>query len=80
MHVFVIANVVAAMLFAAGHLPATFFTFQTVNALVISRCFLYNGGLGLVFGWLYRRYGIQYAMIGHAGMHIVSKAMWVLLL
>ena len=37
------------------------------DALVLLRCFLLNGELGLVFGWLYRKYGIQYAMIGHAG-------------
>lgn len=76
--VFAIANVIAALLFAAGHLPATFLTFQTVDAIVIIRCFLYNGGLGLVFGWLYRKYGIQYAMIGHAGTHIISKVIWML--
>lgn len=78
--IFVVANVIAALLFAAGHLPATFLTFQTVDAIVIIRCFLYNGGLGLVFGWLYRKYGIQYAMIGHAGTHIISKAIWLLFL
>lgn len=78
--IFAVANVIAALLFAAGHLPATFLTFQTVDALVIIRCFLYNGGLGLVFGWLYRKYGIQYAMIGHAGTHIVSKWIWLLFL
>lgn len=78
--IFAVANVIAALLFAAGHLPATFLTFQTVDALVIIRCFLYNGGLGLVFGWLYRKYGIQYAMIGHAGTHIISKLIWLLFL
>lgn len=75
--IFAVANVIAALLFAAGHLPATFLTFQTVDALVIIRCFLYNGGLGLVFGWLYRKYGIQYAMIGHMGTHIISKLIWL---
>lgn len=78
--IFAVANVIAALSFAAGHLPATFLTFQTVDALVIIRCFLYNGGLGLVFGWLYRKYGIQYAMIGHAGTHIISKLIWFLFL
>ena len=53
---------------------------EIVDALVIIRCFLYNGGLGLVFGWLYRKYGIEYAMIGHAGTHIVSKLIWLLVL
>lgn len=74
--VFVIANVVAAMLFAAGHLPATLVTFGELTALLLFRCFLLNGGFGLVFGWLYRKYGIIYAMMGHALFHIVSKLIW----
>ena len=42
------------------------------------RCFLLNGGFGLVFGRLYRRYGIQYAMLSHAVLHIVSKLIWTI--
>ena len=71
--VFVIANVVAALLFAAGHLPATFITFGGLTPMLLLRCFAYNGVFGLVFGWLYRKYGIAYAMAGHALCHIVSK-------
>ena len=41
---------------------------------------IYGGGLGLFFGWLYRRFGIQYAMIGHALAHIVSKLIWFIFL
>lgn len=78
--VFVAANVLCALLFAAGHLPATITMFGTLTPLVLLRCFLLNGGLGLVFGWLYRRYGIQYAMIGHAGAHIISKLIWLALI
>ncbi len=77
--IFVAANIAAAMLFAAGHLPATFMTFGNVGALVIFRCFLYNGGLGLVYGRLYRRYGIQYAMIAHAATHLIAKTVWMVL-
>ena len=76
--VFVTANILSALLFAAGHLPATFLSFENVGALVIFRCFLYNGGLGLIFGYLYRKYGIQYAMIGHILCHVVSKAIWII--
>ncbi len=43
-------------------------------------CFLLNGGFGLLFGRLYRRYGIQYAMLSHALLHIVSKTVWTLFL
>jgi len=62
--VFVTANIVAAILFAAGHLPATTSIFGTLTPLILFRCFLLNGGFGLVFGWLYRKYGIIYAMLG----------------
>lgn len=76
--VFIAANVIAAMVFAAGHLPATLMTFGSITPLMLFRCFLLNGGFGLLFGWLYRKYGIQYAMMAHAGLHIVSKVIWIL--
>ena len=74
--VFVCANIVAALLFAAGHLPATQTMFGELTPLLLFRCFLLNGGFGLVFGWVYRKYGIHYAMAGHAMCHITSKLIW----
>ena len=70
------ANVIAALLFAAGHLPVTFILLGS-SPLIIFRCFLLNGGFGLLFGWLYRRYGLRYAMIAHGGCHVVSKLIWI---
>ena len=70
------ANVISALLFAAGHLPVTFILLGS-SPLLIFRCFLLNGGLGLLFGWLYRKYGLRYAMIAHGGCHIVSKLIWI---
>lgn len=77
--VFIAANILSALIFAAGHLPATFLTFEQVSAIVIFHCFLYNGGLGIVFGHLYGEYGIQYAMTGHILCHIISKLIWIVL-
>ena len=74
----IIANVIATLLFAAGHLPGTFMMSTPVTPMIIFRCFLMNGGFGLLFGRLYRKYGIHYAMLGHAGVHIVSKLIWIL--
>ena len=74
--ILVAANVIAALLFAAGHLPANFAMIGT-TPLVIFRCFLLNGVFGLAFGALYRRYGLRYAMIAHGGCHIVSKLIWI---
>ena len=73
----VLANVIAALLFAAAHLPATFVLIGN-SPLILFRCFLLNGGFGLVFGWLYRKFGLRYAMMAHGGCHVVSKLIWIL--
>lgn len=75
--ILVAANVIAALLFAAGHLPATEML-MGLTPMIVFRCFLLNGGLGLLFGWLYRKYGLRYAMIAHGGCHVVSKLIWIL--
>lgn len=72
------ANVIASLLFAAGHLPATTAMFGAITPLLLVRCFLLNGAFGFLFGELYRRYGIQYAMICHALLHVVSKVIWLI--
>ena len=72
----VAANVIAALLFAAGHLPATAML-MGITPMILLRCFLLNGGFGLLFGWLYRKYGLRYAMIAHAGSHVISKLIWI---
>lgn len=73
----IVANIIASVLFAAAHLPLTSVLFG-LTPMFIFRCFLLNGGLGLMFGWLYRKYGLRYAMMAHAGCHIVSKLIWIL--
>lgn len=74
--VFVIANVAAALLFAAAHLPATIVTFGELSPMLLFRCFLFNGGFGMLFGWIYRKRGLHYAMLSHATVHVVSKIIW----
>lgn len=63
--IFISANIISALLFAAGHLPATAAAFGALTPMLLSRCFLLNGIFGLLFGRLYRRYGIWYAMAAH---------------
>ena len=75
--ILVIANIIASLLFAAGHLPATAQLFG-LTPITIFRCFLLNGGFGLLFGWLYRKYGLRYSMIAHGGCHVISKFIWIL--
>ncbi len=75
--VLVAANVISALLFAAAHLPVNEMMFGLTPVIVL-RCFLLNGLFGLAFGWLYRRFGLRYAMIAHGGCHVVSKLIWIL--
>ena len=77
--VFAAANIISALLFAAGHLPGTM-AMTTLTPLLLFRCFLFNGGLGLCFGWLYRKYGIGYAMIAHGFAHLISDLLMVIFL
>ena len=78
--VLIAANVMAALLFAAGHLPSTVQMFGELTPMLLLRCFLLNGIAGMVFGYLYRKYGIQYSMMAHAGAHVLWKTFWILLL
>lgn len=77
---FVVANLIAALLFAAGHLPATVVMFGELTPVLLLRCFLLNGGLALGFGWLYTKHHVGYAMLAHAGVHIVSKVLFLIFL
>lgn len=76
--VFIISNIITALLFAAGHIPSTIQTFGYVDALILFRCFLMNGAFGIAFGWLYRKYGIGYSMLAHFEVHLISKVIWLL--
>ena len=77
--VLVVANVISALLFAAGHLPVNEMMYG-LTPMIVFRCFLLNGVFALAFGWLYRKYGLRYAMIAHGGCHVVSKLIWLLFL
>ena len=68
--VFWIANILAAILFGLGHLPATA-TILPLTPLVITRAILLNGVGGVIFGWLYWKRGLETAMIAHFSADIV---------
>ena len=52
--------------------------FMSLIAWILVRCFLLNGCFALLFGRYYRKYGIQYAMLGHFGLHLVSKLILII--
>ncbi len=77
--VLVISNLAVAILFAASHLPATASTVGLTPMLVL-RCFLLNGSMGIVFGRAYRKHGIHYAMLSHIFAHVGMKLFGLVLL
>ncbi len=78
--IFISANVIAALVFSAGHLPATQMFFGRITGLILFRCFMLNGSFALFFGRWFRKYGIQYAMLGHFGIHFISKMILICVL
>jgi hypothetical protein len=60
-----IANVLAALLFAAGHLPTAKAMGLPLNAFIVTRTLLLNGVVGIAFGWLYVSVGLEAAMLSH---------------
>jgi membrane protease YdiL (CAAX protease family) len=75
--VFIIANIISALLFAAAHLPSTM-SMTTLTPLLVIRCFLFNGCIGLAFGYLYRKYNIRYAMVSHGLCHLISDILMLI--
>lgn len=63
------AMVLSALLFGLGHLPTAFALWEP-SALVVARTVLLNAALGLPFGWLYWKYGLEHAMVAHFGADI----------
>lgn len=75
--VFWIANILAAILFGLGHLPATAMLIP-LTPIVITRAILLNGIGGVIFGWLYWKRGLEAAMISHFSADIVLHVLLAL--
>jgi hypothetical protein len=72
------ALLVSAVLFGAGHLPAMA-TLTPLTPIVILRTVGLNALLGLAFGWLFWRRGLEHAMVAHIATHLAFWALAVAL-
>lgn len=75
--VFWIANILAAVLFGLGHLPATA-NLIPLTPLVITRAIVLNGLAGVAFGWLYWKRGLESAIVAHFSADIVLHVLLAL--
>ncbi|MBN1177767.1 MAG: CPBP family intramembrane metalloprotease [Anaerolineae bacterium] len=76
---FWVANVVAAILFGAGHLP-TAATLFPLTALMVVRVIALNSIGGIAFGHLYWTRGLEAAIIAHFSADIVLHVLTPLIL
>ena len=75
--VFWAANILAAVLFGLGHLPATALLVP-ITPLIIFRAILLNGLIGVACGWLYWKRGLESAMITHFSADLILHVLLAL--
>lgn len=71
------ANALAALLLGVLHLPGALGTSAPDTGLVLRTLLLY-GAPGLVYGWLFRRAGLEMAMLAHLAADLCLHASQVL--
>lgn len=74
--VYIAAIILAAALFAAGHIPVTIQTIGLSTPILI-RCFVLNGVGGIGFGYLYWKHGLAYSMVAHAAAHVFMQLVFM---
>ena len=69
--VMLVAIVLAALLFGAGHLPAAFARNGHLDAMAAGRIIALNAIAGLPFGVLFWKRGLEHAMLAHFSADVV---------
>lgn len=67
---------ISAIVFAAGHLPATAQTIGLSGPIII-RSFMLNGIGGIGFGYLYWKKGLAYAILAHMLTHVFMQLIFM---
>jgi membrane protease YdiL (CAAX protease family) len=64
------ANAAAALVFGAAHLPVARAFGASLTAPVVTYVLAANAPAGLLFGWLFRRRGLESAMLAHGAANV----------
>jgi membrane protease YdiL (CAAX protease family) len=73
-----ISVIIAAIVFGLAHLPGTA-VIMAITPPVVLRAALLNGIGGVVFGWLFFRKGLEFAMVSHFSLDIMLHVLLPLL-
>ena len=69
--VFWTVNVIMAIVFGLGHLPALKGLLGKITPLMFARTLLLNTPIALICGWLFWTYGIEAAIVAHFAADII---------
>ncbi len=67
---YIIAIVLSAFIFGAGHLPAVYALSTVINTPLIAYILIGNASFGLIAGTLYWKYGLECAIFAHMLAHV----------
>ena len=74
------ANILSALAFGALHIPNILVIGMAVDVVTVSTALIMNGIIGILFGWLYWRYGLESAIVSHFAADIILKVVLVFFL
>jgi len=69
------ANVLAALVFGALHFGNVVALGIPFTPLLVTMVLLFNGGLGVWWGWIYATRGIEAAMVSHVACDLILHAL-----
>lgn len=75
--VFWFANVISSLVFGALHLPLAA-SMMALTPPIIANTLVLNGFVGIIFGWVYKKYGLEGAMTAHFSTDVVLKVIYPL--
>lgn len=71
-----IAILISTLLFGLGHLPATAAVFGEITVLLVVRAIVLNGLMGVFFGYLFWKKGLEYSIIAHMLGDLFLHVVW----
>lgn len=74
--VYITAILFTAIVFAVGHFPFTVSLFGRLDAPLLVRGLLLNSVGGIVFGYLFWKYSLVYAIIAHMLAHVTMQVLF----
>jgi membrane protease YdiL (CAAX protease family) len=67
------ANILSTLVFGALHISNILVIGMPVDVVTVSSVIVLNGVIGLLFGWLYWRYGLESAIVSHFAADVILK-------